>query len=69
MPTSERLIQKVETEEDWYATQEKRAVVIRSRKTDEEITRFEPPNAWGENWVWNLCEGGIYFQRSKPSDL
>ncbi len=59
------VIQKVEAETAWYATQEGRAVVIKAQDDDRPIARFEPPAPWGSGWSWNLCEGGIYFAR-KP---
>jgi hypothetical protein len=49
---------------DWYATQSGRGVAVFERPSEEPSAVQRPPDEWGDRWAWNLCDGGIYFNRN-----
>jgi len=50
----------------WYASQwNSRSVAIFSGSNPQPIRIIERPESWGEQWGWNLCDEGIYFQRGE----
>jgi hypothetical protein len=48
----------------WYATQAGRKVELRRTGTDEALATVHPPVAWGDNWDWNLIDGGVMVERT-----
>jgi len=48
----------------WYATQVGRTVELRRTGTDEVLATVHPPAAWGDNWDWNLIDGGVMVERT-----
>ena len=48
----------------WYATQVGRAVELRRTGTDEVLATVYPPAAWGDDWGWNLVDGGVVVERT-----
>jgi len=53
--------------DDWYATKQGRSVEIFKRGSEKPMRILTPPEDWGEDWSWNLCEGGIYFTRTSET--
>jgi hypothetical protein len=50
----------------WYASQwNSRSVAIFSGSNPQPIRIIERPESWGDQWGWNLCDEGIYFQRGE----
>jgi urease accessory protein UreF len=48
----------------WYATQVGRTVELRRTGTDEVLATVHPPAAWGDDWDWNLIDGGVAVERT-----
>ena len=48
----------------WYATQVCRTVELRRTGTDEVLATVHPPAAWGDDWDWNLIDGGVAVERT-----
>jgi len=48
----------------WYATQVGRKVELRQTGTDKVLATVRPPAAWGDQWGWNLIEGGVLVERT-----
>jgi len=46
----------------WYATQVGRKVELRQTGTDALLATIRPPAAWGDQWGWNLIDGGILVE-------
>jgi len=59
----EMMIHRIDGD-DWYATQQGRGVEIFKRGSVKPMRILKPPEDWGCDWAWNLCEGGIYFART-----
>jgi len=59
----EMMIYRIEGD-DWYATQQGRSVEIIKRGSVKPMRILTPPEEWGNDWSWNLCEGGVYFVRT-----
>ena len=50
----------------WYASQwNSRSVAIFTGSNPQPIRIIERPESWGEQWGWNLCDEGIYFERGE----
>jgi len=60
--TEAEIIHKIELI-DWYATQIGRSVEVYERGSNTPARVLTPPRSWGQDWLWNVCDEGVYFLR------
>ena len=53
----------------WYATQVGRTVELRRTGTDEVLATVHPPAAWGDDWNWNLIDGGVLVEPAGKDEV
>jgi len=63
MKTTKRLTCRTDAAA-WYATQVGRRVDLCQTHTDEVLATIRPPAAWGDEWGWNLIDGGVVVERT-----
>jgi len=68
MKTTKRLTCRTDAPA-WYATQVGRTVEIRRTGTDEVLATVHPPAAWGDDWGWNLINGGVLVEQAGKDEV
>jgi hypothetical protein len=50
-----QLVHRITTERAYYIAQVGRTLEIRARDTNTVLQVLEPPEEWGDDWLWSSC--------------